>query len=115
MSKKTRAEKREEERRIIAQMQEGLSEQSEGAGTPSESLTDTETKPKKRVFSDVTPETLHCKRCKTLMENGVCPTCGFKVYVPMEKQKRDKIRMITTAVAMVVFVILFLIIQIKKG
>ena len=57
---------------------------------------------------------MHCRRCKTLMENGVCPTCGFKVYVPMSKEKQNKIKVIATAVAMAVFIVIFIITQLIK-
>lgn len=68
------------------------------------------------AFDDgVTPTVIHCKRCKTVMQKGVCPTCGFRMYVPMDKKKRDKIKLIATCVCMAAFVILFLIMQIRNG
>lgn len=105
--KKTKAEKREEEARIIAEMDEALqqakAEKEEGE------------KPKvkrKPIEDEDMPKKLHCKRCKTLMENGVCPTCGFTVYIPMDKEKRNKIKLVLTAVAMAIFVVVFVITQI---
>ena len=68
----------------------------------------------KRAQGEGMPETMHCRRCKTLMENGVCPTCGFKVYVPMSKEKQNKIKVIATAVAMAVFIVIFIITQLIK-
>ena len=69
----------------------------------------------KKVHTDDTmPETLHCKRCQTLMENGTCPNCGFKVYIPMDKEKRDKIKVVATAVLMAVFIVVFVITQFMK-
>ena len=38
------------------------------------------------------PETMHCRKCGAEMENGVCPKCGYKVYVPMDEKKALKIR-----------------------
>lgn len=113
MSKRTRQQKKEEEKRIIAEMQDALLQQAD------EDFSNTKTDEKPREtdgeyrldMNDPTPRTIHCKRCKTLMENGVCPTCGWKVYVPMDKKKRDKIRLIVTGVLMVAFVIIFVIIQ----
>ena len=67
------------------------------------------------IFDSTTPDEIHCKRCKTLMENGVCPTCGFRVYVPMEKGKRDKIRLWVTIVCMAAFLVLFVISQMRNG
>lgn len=39
------------------------------------------------------PETMHCRKCGAEMENGVCPKCGYKVYVPMDEKKALKIRL----------------------
>ena len=61
------------------------------------------------------PQTMHCKRCKTEMENGVCPHCGFRVYVPMDSGKRSKIKLVLTGVFMAIFVVLFVVLQFKKG
>lgn len=109
MSKKNRAERKEEERRIIAEMEEAMQETSAQEET-------TETKRKwSGGYEDITPQQIHCKRCKTLMENGVCPTCGFRIYVPMSKEKRDKIRLIVAGVCMGIFVVLFIISQIQKS
>lgn len=113
MSKRTRAEKKAEEAKIIAEMQEALKEQD--LQETKEKTPEKTQKTKRDFFDKTTPETVHCKRCKTLMEGGVCPTCGWKIYVPMEKQKRDKIRLITTGIAMAIFLVLFLIMQIKKS
>lgn len=71
--------------------------------------------PKKAVYHGVHPEQLHCRRCQTLMENGTCPACGFKIYVPMSDEKRKKIKTITTAIGFVVFIVIFLIIQFSKS
>lgn len=71
---------------------------------------------KRRSIYDVnTPGQVHCKRCKTLMENGVCPACGFKIYMPMDSEKRDKIKLVTTIVGFAVFFVIFIILQFKKG
>ena len=57
----------------------------------------------------------HCRRCRAVMQNGVCPTCGFKMYVPMDEKKLRKIKLILTAVGMAIFLAIFLYIQIKNG
>ncbi len=54
------------------------------------------------------PEQIHCKRCKTLMEKGVCPNCGFRIYVPMEETKQKKIRLISSAILIVALILLVL-------
>ena len=106
MSKQTRKERREEEARIVAEFEEALkqttgeTEEKEDAPKPS--------------LDSAQPQTIHCRKCKTLMENGVCPACGFKIYMPMSEAERKKIRRITTIVAVVVFIVLFAVIQITK-
>ena len=66
-------------------------------------------------YGGVQPETVHCRRCKTVMENGVCPTCGFKIYVPMDEQKRKKIKAVGTAIGFAVFIVLFVVMQFMKN
>lgn len=61
------------------------------------------------------PRTIPCPRCKMPMqEDERCAACGFKKYVPLDEKKRNKIKLITTIIAMVVFVVLFVILQFKK-
>lgn len=115
MSKKNRAERKEEERRIIAEMEEAMQETSQQKDDGQPTITKAEKQKWGSVYEDITPQQIHCKRCKTLMENGVCPTCGFRIYVPMSKEKRDKIRLIVAGVCMGIFVILFIISQIQKS
>lgn len=110
---KKRVEKKEEERRIIAEFEEALSENRTEEDAPA-----CEEKPKEKQGcgeKEDMPEKLHCKRCKTLMENGVCPQCGFRIYMPMKKEKRDKIRLIVAVVCIVAFVILYVGKQIANG
>ena len=109
MKKKTTArERRAEERQILAQMDEAM------AGQPKQEKASQQPQ-KARKYDDSMPSQVHCKRCRTLMENGVCPACGFKIYVPMDEEKRKKIKLITTVVAVVVFIALFVALQFKKG
>ena len=69
-----------------------------------------------RSFYDSTmPAQIHCRQCRTLMENGICPNCGYKMYVPMDPQKRDKIRMILTGVLIAAFVVIFVAMEIAKS
>lgn len=111
MSKRTRKEKREEEKRIIEEMEAGMKEQ--GLSMPASSTYSGGNKKKKHVngYDETMPEKIHCKHCKTLMENGVCPNCGHTVYVPMDKKQREKTRLIVAIVCMVVFVIVFVAMQ----
>ena len=112
MKKQTRKEKKAEEARVLAEMKAAL-EEAERAETGAEE----ESAPAPTQKPQPTPQapTYHCRRCKTVMQNGVCPTCGFKMYVPMDEKKLGKIKLVLTAVAMAVFVAIFLYIQIKKG
>ena len=119
MSKQTRQQRKEEERQIIEQMKAALAEadaqdqaEQEQAEQPS-AQAETNTQPQKQSVFDVTPQVLHCKRCKTEMKNGKCPTCGFEMYVPMSKEKRDKIKLYATIVGMAIFVVIFIITRIK--
>ena len=59
---------------------------------------------------------VYCFRCKQQINasDDHCPFCGFKRYVPMDEKKRDKIKMITTVVGIVVFIIIFVILEFKK-
>ena len=117
MSKLTRKKKREEEKRIIAQMEEALAKNhnEEFVSLNEEHAPQKERTPReyRLPMGDATPEKIHCKRCKTLMENGVCPTCGYKIYVPMDEKKRNKIRLILAGVLMAAFVIVFVVLQIR--
>ena len=64
------------------------------------------TNKKSSVYGNNQPEQLHCRRCQALVENGVCHTCGFKMYVPMSEEKRKKIKLITTAIGFAVFIVI---------
>ena len=108
----TARERRAEERQILAKMDEAMAEQETktSAEKPKQ-------QPKKepRKYDSSMPSQVHCKRCRTLMENGVCPACGFKIYVPMDEEKRKKIKLAMTVVAVVVFIALFVALQFKNN
>lgn len=127
MSKQTREEKRAEERRIIAEMEaamqekedaeKGQAEQGEkGEETPQTSENaPSENSKKEEKSAQEKKKRFHCPRCKTLLgDDGLCPTCGYKMYIPMDEKKRNKIKLIITVVAMAVFVVLFVLLQFKK-
>ena len=105
MARQTRAERKAEEARILAEMDAAMGKSSPTA--------DTETEKQGGTYSS-NRETIHCKRCKSLMENGVCPICGYKIYMPMDESKRKKIRTVVSVVCVAAFVVLFLILQLKK-
>ncbi|MBQ7912567.1 MAG: hypothetical protein IJ308_02335 [Clostridia bacterium] len=122
MSKKTREEKREEERRIIAEMEAAIQEKEERENpqsAPQERAGTAERKPQPAPASapksNKGKNRYHCPRCKTLLqEDGKCVTCGYKMYIPMDEKKRNKIRLIVAVVCMVIFAVLFVILQFKK-
>lgn len=93
MSKK----KREEERRILAELDAAVKKERAGREEQSQSK----------------EEKFHCSRCKTEMKNGVCPVCGHTMYVGMSEEERKKIRRILTVVGLGIFAVLFLVLQLK--
>ena len=100
MSKQTRKERKKKEAEMLQEFDDALEKERGEEGRM------------RTVGERETPtESLHCKRCKTLMEKGVCPVCGYKIYMPMDEEKRKKIRFIVTGVCLVVFVVLFALIQ----
>ena len=115
--KKQKLSRKERERRMIAEMDAAMW----GNKVPDENADKTKgenkadkqarnaTKSKKNAG-----QKLHCPRCKTLMENGKCPNCGHYIYVPMDKEKRSKIRLIIGGVCVIGFLILFFALQGKK-
>lgn len=120
MGKQTREEKRAEERRVIAEMEAAMREK-EGENSAEESAETAEDALKaEEAASQKTPQPkkksgFHCPKCKTALgEDGRCPTCGYKMYIPMDEKKRNKIKLIVTVVAMAIFIVLFVILQFKK-
>lgn len=113
MKRRTRKEKRAEEARVLAEMKAALeeAERAENGGAGEESVPT----PAQNEQSAPQEPTYHCRRCKTLMQNGVCPVCGFKMYVPMDEKKLGKIKLVLTTVGMAIFLAIFIYLQIKKG
>lgn len=124
MKKKGTANGRKaEEQRILAEMEKAMQETNTISQSPTLQIAaiDENSKPQPnaqpisaRKSDDTMPEKIHCKRCKTLMENGVCPTCGFRIYMPMDEEKRKKIKLVLTAVGMAIFVVVFVVMQFIK-
>ena len=113
MAKKQKRNRREEERRMIAEMEAAMWERKSPAEQQAEQQKRAEER-KGRVKSNETEQKLHCPRCKSVMENGKCSTCGHYIYVPMDEAKRKKIRLAVGIVCTVGFVILFVLLQFKK-
>ena len=96
-----RSERKAREQEIIAQMNEALQEQqANNQAVEAEGGVET---PKTE-----TPQ-FHCRKCKTLMENGKCPACGYSDYVPMDAKMQKKVRLILTGICVVAFLIIFFV------
>lgn len=77
-----------------------------------EAKPETVEKPKRvGLFEDKTPQVLHCRRCRTEMKDGVCPSCGFRMYVPMDENKQKTVRLVLGGICLVAFVVLVLLMK----
>ncbi len=95
-----RKQRKEEERRILAEFDQAVAAKTEASVEKTDEVGN--------------GEVYHCKRCKTKLEGGVCPTCGFTLYQPMKEEKRKKIRNIVTICCVVGFVVLFFALRLWK-
>lgn len=110
--RKTRKERREEEARILAEMDEALREARGERGKTQENAAEKETEKGNDTqaptyYDGSVPEQMHCRRCGNAMEKGKCPVCGFTVYMPMDEGTRKKVRLITGVVLVALFAVLF--------
>ena len=96
-----RKQRKEEETKIIAQMEEALRE--------NEQLKKESEPAQAEASAEKNADVLHCHKCGTVMENGKCPQCGYYVYVPMNPRMQRKIRLIVGGVFIVVFLIFLLL------
>ena len=71
-----RKERRAEERRIIAEMDSAMQAKKEEKPKTVDFASGEQTK----VYGKEAPEILHCRRCRSVMEKGVCPECGYKIF-----------------------------------
>lgn len=105
--KESRKQKREAEKRLLAEFDEALAQERGEALPQSGGLESAGGSAKDRS------QTAKCMRCHSPMEGGVCPVCGYKVYQPMSEEKRKKIRWIIGVVCIGIFLVLFLLLQKK--
>ena len=120
--KKPKMSRKERERLMIEEMESAIWEQKksreessqteagEGAANPSK---ETASGKEKTSAQAKTGKKIHCSRCRSLMENGKCPTCGHYIYMPMDDKKRKKIRLIVGGVCVLIFAVLFVVMQSK--
>ncbi len=112
MSKQTRAEKKAEEARIVAEMESAMrGEDKPLAANPDQTTENTENIENDGGTYAPTGQKLYCKRCKSVMQEGVCPVCGYRTYMPMAADKVKHVRIIVAAVSIAVFFILFLVLR----
>ena len=93
-------QKKEEEAKILAQMDEAMREKE---------TQNPENAPKRvGLVKDKTPATVHCHKCGTLMEEGKCPNCGHTIYTPMDEKTQKTIRWIFGGICLVVLLVIVL-------
>ena len=115
-----REQKRAEEARIIAEMESAMhgGDFINGAKKSPEETSKKEQNQAGMYATNEemcpqTEEKIYCKRCKSRMENGVCPVCGYRIYMPMDEAKIKKIRLIVAGVCIVAFLAIFLALRLK--
>ena len=114
MAKKEKRSRREEERLMIEEMEKAMAESKGEPYLPPEERKKAQAQKQSADYGENIPQKIHCSRCKTLMENGVCPACGHRIYVPMDKKKQEKIRFIVAGVCIALFVVIFVVGQFLK-
>ena len=115
--KKPKMTRKEREKQMIAEMESALWERKTDGEKSEPAEKESPKQKKEKPVKEPSPKAeqkLHCSRCGTLMENGKCPNCGHYIYMPMDKEKRNKIRWIVGGICVVAFAIIFVITQIKK-
>ena len=93
---KSKKERKQEEQRIIEEL---------GLNAPKK------VEEKQKSYGKDMPQVVHCKRCKTELKNGVCPVCGYKIYMPMDEKTKKTIRLIVGSVCVVGFLIAFFLLR----
>ncbi|MBE7079183.1 MAG: hypothetical protein E7380_04935 [Clostridiales bacterium] len=92
MARKTRKERKEEERRILAELDaETLSTQN-GEGYA--------------VDEEGNPCAI-CPRCRSAVKGEKCPVCGYKEYRPISDKTRKTVRIALGVVLVGVFLVIY--------
>jgi rubrerythrin len=110
MSKRSRAERKAEEARMIAEMDEAMDQ---NRAEKEENSKNEAPMYKTNAKMGYEPEVLHCRKCGTQLKDGVCPKCGYKVYIPMDEQKVKRIRLIVGCVCVALCLVVLIILKIK--
>jgi rubrerythrin len=115
MAKQSRAERKAEEAKIIAELDEEMKKSSSAKDVGNSTDKNENEAPmyKTSAKNSYEPEVLHCRKCGTKMQDGVCPKCGYKVYIPMDEQKMKKIRFIVGCVCIAAVLVILVIWKIK--
>ena len=92
MSRQSRRERKEEERRILAEMDAAMMEKT-GGETPAQN-------------AGAEP-CEYCPRCRSAIEKNRCPVCGYRVYKPMNEKTRRTVRIVLGIVLVAVFAVIF--------
>lgn len=118
--KMTKAERKEAERRMIAEMDEAM----KGGGAKTDaSETDCKNEEGRGAMTENkaenprgkgAPRQARCRRCGAAMENFTCPVCGYKEYVPMDEKKLKKIRATIGIICIAAFVV-WLVVRSIRG
>ena len=93
-------ERKEEEARILAEMEEAM--QAQAAEKAESADGEQDAKPQEE-------EKIHCSKCGNYMEKGVCPACGHRIYVPMDENTQKTTRLIVGAVCIVAFLLIYFV------
>ncbi len=95
-----RKERKAEEARILKELDEEVAAQrAKDAGT------------EKQGEGKSTPAAgkIYCRRCKSQMQDNVCPVCGYKIYTPMSEEKRKMTRLVVGGACVLCFVVIYLL------
>ncbi len=93
-------ERKEEEARILAEMEEAMRAQT---------AENAETEDGEQTAEPQEEKKIHCAKCGNYMNNGVCPACGHRIYVPMDEEKQKTVRLIVGAVCVIAFLLVYFI------
>lgn len=92
MKRQSRRERKEEERRILAEMDAAMMEIKKGESNEQEGAEES---------------CEYCPRCRSAIEKNRCSVCGYRVYKPMSAKTRRTVRIVLGVVLIAVFALIF--------